>query len=294
MTGKPEIPMTLIIPVHDRQDALDCALQSVIAQEVVPAEVIVVDDASETPMLIRPEFTRQLRLRLIRHDRNKGAAGARNTGLAASTTEWITFLDSDDALLSNTLGRRWALVQEDQQQRPNDTAIYGCGWIDCDEDGKSLGIRQPRPSHDPLDFAAGCWFSPGSCIIMNGKRAVEAAGGQDETLRRFEDCDWFLALALKGFSLQVLPVIGANIERKRQQNPHRIEQAAGALCRKWAENGLDRLLMSRLRSYMSLETAAAHFFAGSRVKALLWLARSLIECPRFSLQLSPGWDREKV
>jgi GT2 family glycosyltransferase len=292
MTGKAEIPMTLIIPVHDRQEALDRALQSVAEQDVRPAEVIVVDDASGTPVLIRPEFARKLRLCLIRHDRNKGAAGARNTGLAASAMEWITFLDSDDTLLPDTLGRRWALVQEDQRQRPDGTVIYGCGWSDCDEDGKPLGIRRPRPSHDPLDFAAGCWFSPGSCIIMNGRQAVEAAGGQDETLRRFEDCDWFLALALKGFSLQVLPVIGANIERKRQQNPQRIEQAANALCRKWAGKGLGTPLMSRLRSYMSLETAAAHFFAGSRGRALFWLARSLVERPRFSLQLSPGWDRE--
>lgn len=292
MTGKPEIPMTLIIPVHDRQASLDRALQSVAGQDVLPAEVIVVDDASKTPVVIQPEFSSQLRLRIIRHDRNKGAAGARNTGMNASATEWVTFLDSDDTLLPDTLGQRWALFREDQRQRPNDTVIYGCGWSDCDEDGKPLGIRWPRPSHDPLDFAAGCWFSPGSCIIMNGKKAVQAAGGQDETLRRFEDCDWFLALALQGFSLQVQPVVGASIERKRQQNPDRVEQAANALSRKWEDKGLGGPLMSRVRSYMSLEIAASHFFAGSRAKAIFWLARSFVQKPRLSLQLSPGWDRE--
>jgi hypothetical protein len=124
---------------------------------------------------------------------------------------------------------------------------------------------------------------------MNRVRATAAAGFQDETLWRFEDVDWFLSLALKGFSLDILPIAAVAIERQRMQRPDAIERAAGALRAKW-RNLVDPAHFARLDSYMDLEIAAAHRFAGSNLPALKALAASLFKVPRLSLQLSPGWD----
>ncbi len=287
------VPLTLIIPVYGRSEALDRALRSIDGQESLPEEVIVVDDGSPVPSKIDFGLVRRLNIRLLRHEGNRGPAAARNTGMRAARTEWITFLDSDDYLLRGSIAERWQGVQERLRQGAPATTIFGCGWVDFIADREVFRLRWPRPAAAPRAFASGCWFSPGSCVILNRPRAVAAAGFQDETLRRFEDVDWFLSLALKGFSLEILPVAAVAIERQRVQRPEKIEAAAGAMRAKW-RSVLDRALFARLDSYMDLEIAAAYRFRGSTLPALRALCASLAKVPRLSLQLSPGWQLQSL
>jgi glycosyltransferase involved in cell wall biosynthesis len=287
------VPLTLIIPVFGRPEALDRALRSVDDQDGLPEEVIVVDDGSPVPSAIDADLARRLNVRLIRHERNRGPAAARNTGMREARTDWITFLDSDDYLLCGSMAERWQGVQEQLRQGAPETTIFGCGWIDFTANHDASRLRWPRPATAPRAFASGCWFSPGSCVILNGPKAVAAAGLQDETLRRFEDVDWFLSLALKDFSLEILPVAAVAIERQRVQRPDQIEAAAGAIRAKW-QGALDRALFARLDSYMDLEIAAAYRFRGSTLRALKALSASLAKAPRLSLQLSPGWHLERI
>jgi glycosyltransferase involved in cell wall biosynthesis len=212
-------PLTLIIPVYGRPEALDRALRSVGGQTTLPEVVVVVDDGSLVPSVIEPDLAQRLNVRLVRHETNRGPAAARNTGLRAAQTDWVTFLDSDDFLLGESISHRWRMVQERLRQGAPETTIFGCGWIDFAADRKELSFRWPRPAASPRAFASGCWFSPGSCVILNRAKAIAAAGLQDETLRRFEDVDWFLSLALEGFSLEVLPIAAVAIERQRVQRP---------------------------------------------------------------------------
>jgi glycosyltransferase involved in cell wall biosynthesis len=288
-----KVPLTLIIPVHGRPDALDRALRSVDGQDSLPEEVIVVDDGSPVPSAIDHDLARRLNIRLIRHESNRGPAAARNTGMREARTDWITFLDSDDYLLRGSIAERWRGLQERLRHGAPETTIFGCGWIDFTANHDASRLRWPRPAAAPRAFASGCWFSPGSCVILNGPKSVAAAGFQDETLRRFEDVDWFLSLALKGFSLEILPVAAVAIERQRVQRPEQIEAAAGAMRAKW-RSVLDRALFTRLDSYMDLEIAAAYRFRGSSLRALKALSASLAKVPRLSLQLSPGWRLESL
>ncbi len=282
-----KIPLTVIVPVYQRQGKLERALASILDQDVAPTEVIVVDDASPTPTAIPPGRS-DLPIRLIRHETNRGAAAARSTGLAAAATDYIAFLDSDDALLPNTLGARWADVEHRLGQGGADAVIFGCGWWDVSEDGARLRQRIPRPGRTPADFAAGCWFSPGSCTILNGRAALAAAGPQDAALRRFEDYDWFLSLALAGFTLEVTPLAGATIERRRQLDTDLVARGADAVRRKW-RGELPPQLARRLESYMDLEEASALHYAGRRLLGMAMLARSLARVPRTRIELSPGW-----
>jgi glycosyltransferase involved in cell wall biosynthesis len=232
---------------------------------------------------------RRLDLELIRHPRNLGAAAARNTGMRASSTEWVSFLDSDDFLLRDSLSTRWRQVAARVEAGQADRIVFGCGWIEFVAPLRPLGVRMPRAGRGPDDFASGCWFSPGSCVFLNQKAATGAAGFQDETLARFEDVDWFFSLALAGFTLEALPMVSVAIERTRTNRPARIEAAAAALLAKWQDQPAP--LRRRLESYMDLEISAANYFAGQMPAALASLARSLSRAPRLSLQLSPGWER---
>jgi glycosyltransferase involved in cell wall biosynthesis len=256
IAGRHTIPLSLIIPVHGRQRKLDRALASIARQSVLPAEVVIVDDGSNPPASVSETLRGKLSVTLIRHAENKGAAAARNTGMRAAANEWVTFLDSDDFLLDDTLAARWAAAGGGAAQPQDGKIIHGCGWVDIDEAERPLLLRQPRPAGSPYDFASGCWFSPGSCVIMNARAAL-AVAPQDEGLARFEDLDWFLALALAGFSLVTTDVTGVAIERARRQDPLRIAGAIAAIREKWRRRSADAGLLRRLvRSHAAGDAAA--------------------------------------
>jgi glycosyltransferase involved in cell wall biosynthesis len=291
--GRHTIPLSLIIPVHGRQRKLERALASIARQNVLPSEVVIVDDGSSPPASVSEALRAKLSVTLIRHAENKGAAAARNTGMRAAANEWVTFLDSDDFLLDDTLAARWAAAVGGAARPQDKKTIHGCGWVDIDETERPLLLRQPRAASSPYEFASGCWFSPGSCVIMNAKAAL-AVAPQDESLARFEDLDWFLALSLAGFSLVTTDVTGVAIERARRQDPLRIAGAIAAIREKWRRRSGDARLLRRLDAYLDLELAAARYFAGSRLGAFAALARSFARVPRTTLQLSPGWATEKI
>ena len=92
---------SVIMPAFNRADTIVRAVRSVLAQTYTDWELIVVDDGStdETADLAS---TLDPRVRVIRQA-NQGITGARNTGLAASTGKYISFLDSDDEWLPHHL-----------------------------------------------------------------------------------------------------------------------------------------------------------------------------------------------
>ncbi len=287
MAGLPPVPISIIIPAYGRQDALLRALASVVAQDASPAEIIVVDDGSEPAIDLSACDTGTISLTVLRHETNRGAAAARNTGMRAAKSDWVSFLDSDDHLLPSSLAARWDLIRE---QAGEGLTVFACGWVVQDKSGKEIDIRLPREASRPDQFASGCWFSPGSCVVMNRKAVLETGIWQDEHLRRFEDLDWFLALSLQGAKLRTLPLIAVAIERHRSQSPQKVEQTAETIMEKWRRSGSDRQLLRRLRAYLDIECAAANHFAGRRFRALAFWARSLLAVPRLTLHLSPAWE----
>lgn len=88
----PQLPSaTVVIPVYDRVDKLVPGLTA-IAAEGYP--VILVDDASRDPRPVA-ELAERFGARLVVRPVNGGPAAARNTGIQASDTELVVFVDSD-------------------------------------------------------------------------------------------------------------------------------------------------------------------------------------------------------
>lgn len=258
-------------------------------QDVLPARVIVVDDGSDPPIAFPDNAFGDLNVIVVRHPHNRGPAAARNTGLRLADMEWISFLDSDDRWLPGSLETRWRFVVERHKSAPPLT-IFGCGWIDEDENGLLLSQRMPKPASNTVAFASGCWFAPGSCVIMNRRAILDTGVYQDERLRRLEDLDWFLALSLRGAELRTMPLVGVAIERTRDLSPDVVEHSAGLILEKWRHMTEDQQVLSRLSAYLDLEMGVVHYFCGNLAGAGFYLARSLITKPRTKLQLSPGWD----
>lgn len=86
--------LSVIIPYFDAKDNLEGIVARL--HSIENLELIIVDDYSDVP--IGNSFDVYNNVKVVCHRENRGAGGARNTGLAQARGEWVTFLDSDDSL----------------------------------------------------------------------------------------------------------------------------------------------------------------------------------------------------
>lgn len=97
-----QVKLTVIVPVYNVQDYLLQCINSILEQSHSDLEIILVNDGStdNSPQICEELSKKDARIKLI-HQTNGGVSAARNTGIAASTGEYITFVDSDDWLDKN-------------------------------------------------------------------------------------------------------------------------------------------------------------------------------------------------
>ena len=100
--------ISIIVPIYNVEEFIVECLQSVVAQTYRDYELILVDDCgTDGSMSVAARFashpTLEGKMRILRHDRNRGLSAARNTGTAAAKGKYILFLDSDDILAPDCL-----------------------------------------------------------------------------------------------------------------------------------------------------------------------------------------------
>ena len=78
-----------VIPAYNDQEGLETTLRSL--DRFGLAMIVAVDDGSEPPLEAPHDLSTPFKL--IRHDKNKGAAAARNTGLSVTKSDWVYFTD---------------------------------------------------------------------------------------------------------------------------------------------------------------------------------------------------------
>lgn len=100
--------ISVIVPVYNTEEYLHRCIDSILAQTYADFELILVDDGStDNSGRICDEYAAADCRIVVLHQENKGQATARNVGLdyvfAKSDSEWICFVDSDDAVHSQML-----------------------------------------------------------------------------------------------------------------------------------------------------------------------------------------------
>jgi GT2 family glycosyltransferase/glycosyltransferase involved in cell wall biosynthesis/Flp pilus assembly protein TadD len=88
--------VSVIIPTYNRADTLHEALASLEQQTFRDFDVVVVNDAGEDVAAVVEGFSRTLSVRYIRHEENRGLPASRNTGLKATHSTYVAYLDDDD------------------------------------------------------------------------------------------------------------------------------------------------------------------------------------------------------
>lgn len=96
MQENSDIRFSVIIPAYNAAGTIERALDSCINQTYIPAEIIVINDAStdDTQKILEEKYGD--RIILINFTVNNGASAARNKGLDRAKGNYIAFLDADD------------------------------------------------------------------------------------------------------------------------------------------------------------------------------------------------------
>ena len=184
--------VSLIIPAYNSRAYICDAVDSCLAQTYPNCEVVVVDDGSTdaTPDLLRTRYGD--RIRLIQQA-NRGAAGARNTGVREARGEYVQFCDSDDRLLPEKVQAGWQLFQ----QMPEIALVYTFAKIVLPDDVTEVPLPDVELPSGDLFCLLLCGYGNfvGTSTVMVRRQAVLEVGGFDESLAVAEDWDLWLRLA---------------------------------------------------------------------------------------------------
>lgn len=193
--------VTVVIPVRDNVSGVRRLLS-----QLRGLRVIVVDDGSSFPVTAEDLGATYCDIEVLRHTRSKGPAAARNTGLAAATSEFVAFLDSDvsprrgwlEALLGHFCDPTVALVAPriiGLAHSENLVARYEAVHSSLD-----LGQREaPVIPHSTVSYV------PSAAIICR-RSAISDVGGFDETMQSGEDVDLCWRLIEVGARLRYEPI----------------------------------------------------------------------------------------
>ena len=193
--------VSVIIPTYNCAQYIGVAVESVLAQTFADYELIVVDDGStdETADTLKPY---EGRITLI-HQENQERSAARNTGIRASSGQYIAFLDSDDIWQPNKLKRQVAILD----QYPEVVLTY-CQALYVDIDGRPVEFVGETASGESgseiivadlsRNLLLGNVISGGGSTPMVRRAALEEVGLFDEILSYAEDWDMWMRLSRKG------------------------------------------------------------------------------------------------
>ena len=100
--------ITIGFPVYNVERYVSRSLESALNQDMDDIEIIVVDDCGNDDSMniinkIIESHPKGSKVRIIKHERNKGLAEARNTVIRSAKGDYIYFMDSDDFIIPNTL-----------------------------------------------------------------------------------------------------------------------------------------------------------------------------------------------
>ena len=286
--------LTYIIPTFNRTKSTLRAIDSILSQDT-NCNIIVVDDCSSVVFDYTAEYVNHDCLSTVRHPKNLGPAAARNTGLKYVQTELVAFLDSDDFLIENTLKQRLNFAINEIQKCNDMSVAIGCGWQEVDKFGAIKRQRLPNNSQKPEDFFAGCWFSPGSAIILQYALFADNVGYYDEKLLRLEDYDWFLRFGKLGNRYICDNSIGVCIEIREIIEPTKLKTATTYLLNKYSnlasKKTIGLMMHNNLQAYLQLELAVNAYKRNRKFEFVRRLLKSFYHKPRIRLHLSPAWKK---
>lgn len=131
--------VSVVLPVHNDSKYIEESISSVINQTYKNLEIIVIDDFSTDDTVKIVESFNDARIKIIKNDKNRGAAYSRNAGIKHASGDYIAFIDGDDV---------WDLTKTEKQiefMLSNNYVFTSCLYSFINEEGKILGKYMSAP-----------------------------------------------------------------------------------------------------------------------------------------------------
>lgn len=136
--------VSVIVPVYKAEKWLHRCVDSILAQTMEDFELLLIDDGSpDRSGEICDEYAAKDKRVKVIHQENKGSVGARNVGLSVAKGRYLAFVDSDDYIREDMLGKMVNVAEKEKLD------IVWCG-VECElKDGTVCSIFEVR---DDVDF----------------------------------------------------------------------------------------------------------------------------------------------
>ncbi|MGB9961588.1 glycosyltransferase family 2 protein [Halobacterium sp. MBLA0001] len=192
--------VSVVIPTHNRADILPRALRSVQQQSHENLDIIVVDDCSSDDTSNVVQNLADSRTRYIRHEENKGANAARNTGIKAANGDYIAFLDDDDKWLEPKI----EMQLERFKLLPSSYGLVYSGRKIV-EDGEVIEEYIPDKEGDIYDILLNGNIIPSESPLIR-EECFENVGNFDTKFQSSQDIDMWIRIA-KQYEIACVPKV---------------------------------------------------------------------------------------
>ena len=183
--------VSIILPTYNRAHTLKKAIDSVLNQTYEDFELIIVDDGSTDNTYNLIKSINDHRIIYVKHEKNKGAAAARNTGIRLAKGRYIAFQDSDDEWYLQKLEKQIKIIESNKQT----DIVYSSFFLI--KNGQKL--LYPRKKNFKLEGNLRKTFSRHNVValptVLIKKECIQKAGLFDERFPRFQDWEFFFRLS---------------------------------------------------------------------------------------------------
>ncbi|WP_353083828.1 glycosyltransferase family 2 protein [Flavobacterium sp.] len=182
---------SVIIPLYNKENYVEKAINSILSQTYNNFEIIIIDDCSTDLSYEIAKKNVSEKIRLIKHDENRGLSASRNTGIVNSKAKYITFLDADDVWKPTYLEEIKSLIDTFPEAKlfatnyeevyPNEVIILPKNNANTIESSQIIEDFFKISLGQPLYCA---------CSLCVEKSVFDFVGNYNETITYSEDIDF--------------------------------------------------------------------------------------------------------
>jgi len=193
--------LSVIIPNYNKEKYIERCVNSILSQTLLPDEIIIVDDCSTDSSrdIIQNLREKNDRIIPVYLEKNGGVSNARNTGIARASSEYISFIDSDDYYYADyKLEKEMTLVKK-YAEKGQDIVAYSAMVI-VDEDENPLYIPVLKKAwylngriHNQFISRVKTETIPRDYVVK--KSVMEAVGAYSYPKNLYEDLDLLFRLS---------------------------------------------------------------------------------------------------
>lgn len=185
--------VSVIIPLYNRENTIQRAVDSVLNQTYSNIEVLVVDDGStDNSVEMLKKYHNDNRVKIFCQESNQGANAARNRGIREAKGEYIAFHDSDDAWVPDKLEKQLKCMETENYDVcfssfkrffTNSSQIVP----DISEQLSSTVVRERLKAGNVV----------GTPTLVIHRDVVKTVGMFDEEMPRLQDYEFAIRIAKK-------------------------------------------------------------------------------------------------